>query len=138
MIAIIIIVVVVLFIIVTIAGLYKTCLWPLFAGAWMGTDKFLADSDLSLFHLYITPRRMSTTLEGTLIMKKLDGTVISGQKLTVGNLPLYIPGPFEKEVEIKYEENEVMPTKMTMKGDLRAGTMTLSAGGKIYAELKRS
>lgn len=137
-IALICVAVVVVIIVAVFGTMYATCKFPLLKGLWRGTDKFLADSQLSLFHLYLNPVRGNSSVNGALIMHKTDGQVISGQKVVIRKMPTYIPGLLDADIEVEYESNAVMPTNLHIKADLDKGEMKLTANGLVYADLRRS
>jgi hypothetical protein len=135
-IVIIVSVVVILILMSTALLMRSKCKYSEVMGSWSGTEQFLTDGGLSEFHLYLT--RDGLKAKGTLIMKKLDGEMISGQTMDIAGIPLYIPNDVNTEVTIKYEKNEVMPTKMMMVTDLSKGSMVLSVDDKVYADLTKN
>lgn len=136
-------IIIVIVVVVAIAALgypmYK-CRRGEFNGLWNANQAFLDVSDLSTMQLYLDVNRLSSNLTGTLIMNNKAGESISGQKITIKGLPMFMPNAKypAMDVVIVYEKNKVMPDNLKMDIDFDGKTIKLYDGTKTYAQLTRT
>lgn len=119
------------------------------SGLWVGTPEFLDQAGLSDMFLLLEPAE-GATRAGHLVMIGADGETVANQSVDITWRPdlarwagavreHFVGVPRAEKVFVEYEddEDELMPTELTLTHDTAAGTLGLHDGSTLFAHLAR-
>lgn len=106
-------------------------------GFWTAETEFLKTSGLSAAYVLFEPKSPDGTMTGFLTMLSSGSDkVVSNQKITMKHLNPSKVGDnmyILKNVDIEYDNSDVMPNKLNIDLDINSGIMVMSDNKKLYA-----
>jgi hypothetical protein len=130
-----IIVIVILLVFIGFTSTKNHNIFDYMVGFWTADKDFLQTSSLSSAYVLLEPKE-NGQIDGFLTMISSEDKTVSDQKITISNLhPTRIGNGFYKlnNINIDYENNDVMPTSLDIDIDVNSGIMVMTNDEKIYA-----
>jgi hypothetical protein len=105
------------------------------SGFWTAESKFLETSGLTQSYVYLEPM-VDNQIIGFLTMIGPYSNIVSDQKIVISNIHQKNNGDglyTLKNINVEYDNTDVMPQKLTIDIDINSGIIVLSDSEKLYA-----